>query len=175
MLSQVATRHLISSRTSIPLPWVYDYNTTKDNLLYTPYLCISFIPGRKILEVWIDTLLSICLEDYCLRILTIVAQSIAQLETLNCPKIGSPYRDDQGVLAVGKSSRVSRYSRHLLLHYKAYTSLVICVILISPGVFLQSLLRVEEKFIVSRQGTLYTLFFIIIRIQRLRQLMVLVT
>ncbi|KAM7193819.1 hypothetical protein V8F33_007608 [Rhypophila sp. PSN 637] len=90
MASQEAILRLISVGTTMPVPVVYEFGTTKDNTIGAPYICMRFLPGRKVSEVWLDTSLQTpLLEDRRLRILTSVAKSMAQLKQYNPPMIGS--------------------------------------------------------------------------------------
>ncbi|KAK0732190.1 kinase-like domain-containing protein, partial [Lasiosphaeris hirsuta] len=97
MASQVSTLRLIAAKTKIPVPRVYDYDTTKDNVIGAPYMCMSFIPGRVLTEVWDDPELATPLEERRRRVLEALARSLAELAQLGgFNQIGSLQQGDGG-------------------------------------------------------------------------------
>ncbi|KAM7209875.1 Protein kinase-like domain containing protein [Rhypophila decipiens] len=100
MESQIATLRLIASKTAIPVPQVYAFDTTTSNAIGAPYICMNFIPGQTLATAWFDTTLP-SLEDRRLRILTALAQCLAQLAQFSFPKIGSIHKGENGDLIVG--------------------------------------------------------------------------
>jgi aminoglycoside phosphotransferase (APT) family kinase protein len=44
----------IQDRTTIPLPPIYDFNSTEDNVLGRPYMIQSFVDGSPLSELWFD-------------------------------------------------------------------------------------------------------------------------
>jgi hypothetical protein len=43
-----------STDNTIPLPQVYVINITTSNVIGTPYICISFVPGQMLVTAWLD-------------------------------------------------------------------------------------------------------------------------
>ncbi|KAK5657544.1 hypothetical protein OQA88_3117 [Cercophora sp. LCS_1] len=107
MKSQVATLRLIASETTIPVPQIYDYATTKENEINAPYMCMSYIPGRTVgrtvAQTWYlnDPTILADLEHRQVRTLTTLAQYMAQLSQLRFPGIGSIYEDKDGKHRIG--------------------------------------------------------------------------
>lgn len=99
--SQVDTLRLIASRTAIPVPQVYGFDTTTSNVIGAPYICMSFVPGQTLATAWFDTTHSTPLEDRRLRTLTALSQCLAQLAQFSFPKIGSVHKGENGDLTVG--------------------------------------------------------------------------
>ncbi|KAM7218208.1 hypothetical protein V8F06_006386 [Rhypophila decipiens] len=98
MESQKATLRLIATTTRgfVPVPEVYEFDVTKDNTIGAPYICMRFLPGLKVSEVWKEAS-----EDVRLKILTSVAQSMAQLKQLRAHQIGSLEMDDKWHITTG--------------------------------------------------------------------------
>ncbi|KAK4219502.1 hypothetical protein QBC37DRAFT_410181 [Rhypophila decipiens] len=98
MESQKATLRLIATTTRgwVPVPEVYEFDATKDNTIGAPYICMRFLPGLKVSEVWKEAS-----EDVRLKILTSVAQSMAQLKELRAHQIGSLQMDDKWHVTTG--------------------------------------------------------------------------
>jgi len=99
--SQLATLRLIASKTTIPVPQVYAFDTTTNNAIGAPYICMSFLPGQTVAKTWFDTSLPTSLEDRQLRILSTLARSLAQLARFSFIKIGSLHEGENGNLTVG--------------------------------------------------------------------------
>ncbi|KAI1768010.1 kinase-like protein [Hypoxylon sp. FL1150] len=89
MESQVDTLRLIAQGTTIPVPEVYEFDTTDDNVIGTPYMCISFIPGKRVADVWFEDPETMTREQLRLNILKSLAQSVSQLSRFTFDKIGS--------------------------------------------------------------------------------------
>ncbi|OTB18766.1 hypothetical protein K445DRAFT_8790 [Daldinia sp. EC12] len=87
--SQVATMHLIAQKTSIPIPQVYDFDTTDDNAIGAPYICMSFIPGTPVSQVWFRDTDIMRREELRLNILRSLAGAMAQLSQFTFDKMGS--------------------------------------------------------------------------------------
>jgi hypothetical protein len=101
MESQVSTLRLIATKTTIPVPQVYAFDTTSNNEIGASYICRSFLPGHRAAEVWFDSTLSTTLEDRRLRTLTTLSQALAQLSQFSFPKIGSIHENENGGVIVG--------------------------------------------------------------------------
>lgn len=87
--SQVATLRLIKSQTTIPVPEIYGFDTTCNNEIGAPYICMSFMPGVPVSTAWFDDLDYPRLEARRLRILTSLSRALAQLSKFSFKKIGS--------------------------------------------------------------------------------------
>jgi len=99
--SQVAVMRFISRETKIPVPTVYDFDTGIRNEIGAPYICMSFLPGRTVSEVWFDECGPTPLEHRRISILESVAQAVAQLSSFSFATIGSPYDAGGESLAIG--------------------------------------------------------------------------
>ncbi|KAK6951706.1 hypothetical protein Daesc_006229 [Daldinia eschscholtzii] len=87
--SQVATMHLIAQNTSIPVPQIYDFDTTDYNSIGAPYICMSFIPGTPASQVWFRDSDIMRREELRLNILRSLAGAMAQLSQFTFDKMGS--------------------------------------------------------------------------------------
>ncbi|KAL2023920.1 hypothetical protein VTK56DRAFT_697 [Thermocarpiscus australiensis] len=87
--SQVTTLRLLARETSIPVPEVMAFDTTCDNDIRAPYLCMSFLPGHSVSKAWFDSTGATSLEDRRLRILRTLSVYVAQLSRFRFQKIGS--------------------------------------------------------------------------------------
>ncbi|KAH6886251.1 kinase-like domain-containing protein [Thelonectria olida] len=103
MDSQVATMRLVRNKTKIPVPEIYAYDTSAENKIGAPYICMSFIPGKTVSEVWFEDPDSGTLtrEELRLRILTSLAQTMAKFSGLTFDKIGSIREDASGSTVIG--------------------------------------------------------------------------
>jgi hypothetical protein len=101
--SQVATMRLIRNKTNIPVPEIFAYDTTANNEIGAPYICMSFIPGKRVSEIWFKDPTSGALsrEEFRLRILTDMAQTMTQFSSLTFDKIGSIMEDGSGSMVIG--------------------------------------------------------------------------
>lgn len=91
--SQVDTLRFIAENTTIPVPMIYGFDTSTDNEIGAPYICMSFIPGRTVASCWFDDRLEKQqLEDFRLHILTGLAEISAQFSPFSFDKIGSLFR-----------------------------------------------------------------------------------
>lgn len=101
MESQVATMRLIRNKTRIPVPEIYALDTTDNNEIGAPYLCMSFIPGKPVSEVWFDDLDTLAREELRLRILASLSRTMAQFSCLAFDKMGSIMNDGSGSTIIG--------------------------------------------------------------------------
>ncbi|PTB65132.1 hypothetical protein BBK36DRAFT_1122360 [Trichoderma citrinoviride] len=99
--SQVATLRLIREKTSAPVPEVYAFDTIPNNEIGAPYLCMNFIPGYTVSEVWFDHSAHLPLEELRLNILTSLAQAMAQLSCLAFDSMGSIMEPESSSTAIG--------------------------------------------------------------------------
>lgn len=94
--SQVATMRLIRRKTQMPVPEVYTFDTTNNNEISSPFICMSFIPGETVLHVWLDDSLEETSRDNLrLNILTSIAKRMAQLSSLTFDRIGSIMEEEE--------------------------------------------------------------------------------
>ncbi|KAL2024385.1 hypothetical protein VTK56DRAFT_8196 [Thermocarpiscus australiensis] len=99
--SQVATMRLIRRSASIPVPEVYALDTTSNNEIGAPYVCMSFLPGRRLSDVWFDDSDSMPREKLRLRILTSLSKTMANFFRLEFDKLGSVMEDETGATFIG--------------------------------------------------------------------------
>lgn len=52
LASEASTMLLLKRETTIPLPDVFDFSSTTENILRCPYIIMSFVPGVPLYEVW---------------------------------------------------------------------------------------------------------------------------
>ncbi|RYC80709.1 hypothetical protein BFJ63_vAg16406 [Fusarium oxysporum f. sp. narcissi] len=101
MESQVATMRLIRNKTTIPVPEVYALDTTDNNEIGAPYICMSFIPGKPVSEVWFDHSGTVPREELRLRILANLSRTMAQFSCLAFDQMGSIMEDGSGANVIG--------------------------------------------------------------------------
>ncbi|KAI4858978.1 kinase-like protein [Hypoxylon rubiginosum] len=89
MESQVATLRLIARNTTVPVPQVYDFDTTDDNAIGAPYYCMGWIPGKPVLQVWFEHPKLMSREQFRLNILKSLSQIMPQLSRFTFNKVGS--------------------------------------------------------------------------------------
>ncbi|KAH6954057.1 kinase-like domain-containing protein, partial [Ilyonectria sp. MPI-CAGE-AT-0026] len=98
MESQVATMRLIRNKTTIPVPEIYALDTTDNNEISAPYICMSFIPGKTLSEVWFDHSGTVPREELRHRILTSLSRTMAQFSCLAFDQMGSIMTDGSGAI-----------------------------------------------------------------------------
>ncbi|GKZ28563.1 hypothetical protein AbraIFM66950_009454 [Aspergillus brasiliensis] len=98
MIAKVEMMRFIHKRANIPMPEVYDFNTSSENILGTPYIVESFIPGKLVSDVWFDKSGAMSLDEKRLRILDSVAETMAKLYGFCFDGIGTLGPDDHGDL-----------------------------------------------------------------------------
>ncbi|KAM5354193.1 hypothetical protein ACJ41O_000843 [Fusarium nematophilum] len=105
--SHAATLKFLEQKTpSIPSPRLYQHDTTFDNEISAPYICMSFLPGKNLDQTWYSSG-----DEYRKRALKGVAGFMAQLSQHPFDKIGSIYQDDNGGFYIGPGiSAAPRYS-----------------------------------------------------------------
>ncbi|KAI0403042.1 kinase-like domain-containing protein [Xylaria palmicola] len=89
MESQAATLRLIRSKTTIPVPEIYALDTSVDNEIGAPYLCMSYLPGKTVSKVWFGYEGALPRDEFRLRILTSLSQAMAQLSCFSFDRMGS--------------------------------------------------------------------------------------
>ncbi|KAL7923764.1 kinase-like domain-containing protein [Trichoderma austrokoningii] len=101
MESQVATIRLIRSKITIPVPEIYALDTTDNDDIGAPYMCMGFIPSKPVSEVWFDRSGALPREELRLRILTSLSRNMAQLSCLAFDKMRSIMEDGSGSTVIG--------------------------------------------------------------------------
>lgn len=91
MKSQVATMRLIREKTAFPVPEVYHLDVTSDNEISAPYVCMSFVPGKRVSNVWHSRpgVPNASLQLLRRNILVSVAKAMAELSALSFDSLGS--------------------------------------------------------------------------------------
>ncbi|KAI0897653.1 kinase-like protein [Annulohypoxylon nitens] len=132
--STVATMRFVAKNSSIPVPEVYDFDTTDDNEIQAPYMCISFISGTPVSYAWNNKSIHMPLIQFRQNILRSLAQVMAQFSSFSFDKIGSITSDEansqalapcydwkhteDGALQVVSSGPFDSVSDYLKYHYK---------------------------------------------------------
>ncbi|KAK3935091.1 hypothetical protein QBC46DRAFT_58533 [Diplogelasinospora grovesii] len=96
--SQVTTLRLIASQTSIPVPEIYAFDTTTNNEIEAPYICMNFISGKTVSKAWFDATGPVSLEERRMKILTSLAHLLAQLSQFKFDKIGSLHTNEDDIV-----------------------------------------------------------------------------
>ena len=87
LLSDIQTKALIRSSTSIPIPEVFAWDFSRDNPVGVPYHLEKFVKGRPLAERWTGEWLSD--ESKKMKILRKLAELMSQLHSIHFDKIGS--------------------------------------------------------------------------------------
>ncbi|RFN47676.1 altered inheritance of mitochondria protein 9, mitochondrial [Fusarium flagelliforme] len=75
--SQVATMRLIRKKTKVPVPEVYSFDATDANEINAPFICLEFIPGQTVSDIWLDSRDETFRNQLRLKILTSLAKTMA--------------------------------------------------------------------------------------------------
>ncbi|KAI1390703.1 uncharacterized protein F4822DRAFT_441988 [Hypoxylon trugodes] len=86
--SQVATMRLVA-RITWAVPEVYDYDATDQNAIGAPYICMSFVSGTPVSEVWFKYPEGWEREIFRFNILRTLTEVMAQFSKLSFDRIGS--------------------------------------------------------------------------------------
>lgn len=85
MVCEIATMRLVASRTTIPVPKVFDHDHRDDGPFRYPYMLMSVLPGASPTNH-----LSLCLpDDHKTKVASQLASVIHQLSTITFPQTGS--------------------------------------------------------------------------------------
>lgn len=87
LLSDIQTKALIRSSTSIPIPEVFAWDLSRDNAVGAPYHLEAFVEGLPLAEQWTGEWLSD--EPKKMKILRKLAELMSELHSLHFDKIGS--------------------------------------------------------------------------------------
>ncbi|KAA8914283.1 kinase-like domain-containing protein [Sphaerosporella brunnea] len=93
MLSEILTLRLIRSRTSLPVPDIFDWDVTSRKI-GVPYILMSFLPGTTLDERWTDQ--RWMPEERRVALLRNLAKLMSELHALQFDKIGYLFFDDKG-------------------------------------------------------------------------------
>ena len=102
------TMQLVERETSIPVPHVFDFDTSLHNRVGCPYTFMSYLEGIPAVDVWCNNDVSHeRLHQNRVRMLVDLAKALLQLNEIKLPGIGAPEFDDDGRLT-GVSSWTQR-------------------------------------------------------------------
>ena len=87
LLSDIHSKALIRSCTSIPIPEVFAWDLSRDNPIGVPYHLEAFVEGRSLAERWTGEWLLDELKK--MKVLRRIAEHMSQLHSLHFDKIGS--------------------------------------------------------------------------------------
>ena len=88
MESQVLTMRFIRENTSLPVPFIYEFDATQSNDIAAPYICMSYLRGQPVSDLWFSHD-STDREELRLSILTSLSKTMAQLSGLCFESMGS--------------------------------------------------------------------------------------
>jgi hypothetical protein len=102
MKSHAATLRYIRKKTSVPVPEVYAFDVTTKNIINLPYMCLSFLPGMPLVDLWYDNESQPALQEPLrLNMLSSLAKIMAQFSAFTFDKHGSIFEDTSGEFYVG--------------------------------------------------------------------------
>ncbi|KAF8213563.1 kinase-like domain-containing protein [Mycena galopus ATCC 62051] len=87
MRSDFIAIQLIQSRTTIPIPPIYDFCATPDNPIGRPYMLMESVKGTQLCELWFDPVWFT--EDRRKTVFRSLVGFMSQLRVLEFPSIGS--------------------------------------------------------------------------------------
>ncbi|KAI5858522.1 kinase-like domain-containing protein [Tricharina praecox] len=93
MLSEILTLRLIRSRTAVPVPEIYDWDTTRCKI-GVPYILMTFLPGTSLDRLWFDR--DWATEEMRMHVLGNLARTMSDLHSLRFNEIGSLKFDEKG-------------------------------------------------------------------------------
>ena len=96
LLTDVRTRCLIRSRTTVPIPEVFAWETSIENPVGVPFTLEAFVEGSAVAEKW-----SGMAEGMRLKLLRNLAAIMSELHALRFDKIGALEFGDEGSVQVG--------------------------------------------------------------------------
>ncbi|RAK93705.1 hypothetical protein BO79DRAFT_267978 [Aspergillus costaricaensis CBS 115574] len=100
LIAKVEMMQFIQKRAHFPMPEVYDFDVSSENVLETPYIVESFVPGTLVSDAWFDDSGAMSLDQKRLRILDSVAETMAKLHRFCFDGIGTLGPDVHGDLRV---------------------------------------------------------------------------
>lgn len=84
MASEIATMNFVRSRTTIPIPRVFDYETSSDALSGYPYVLLEYMPGRTCDNILAKTVP----PEYTTKVAKQLANVFFELQNLAFDRIG---------------------------------------------------------------------------------------
>ncbi|KAH7930416.1 hypothetical protein BV22DRAFT_1191246 [Leucogyrophana mollusca] len=87
MRSDMTALKLITTRTSLPVPAIYDFSPVQDNPLGRPYTLMSRVKGTQLAKLWFDP--EWFTPEHRRNVFHSIAENMAQLKILEFPAIGS--------------------------------------------------------------------------------------
>jgi len=88
--AEAQTMRLIRQQTTIPVPEVYAFDSTLDNVLGCPFILMEMLPGNPLYEGWFEHGASqVKLERFRARSLQSIAEAISQLDRFEFEEGGS--------------------------------------------------------------------------------------
>ncbi|PYH56288.1 uncharacterized protein BO96DRAFT_456817 [Aspergillus niger CBS 101883] len=100
LVAKVEMMRFIQKRAHFPMPEVYDFDASPENILGTSYIIESFIPGTLVSDAWFDNSGTMTLDQKRLRILDCVAETMAKLHRFCFDGISTLGPDVHGDLRV---------------------------------------------------------------------------
>ncbi|KAK8208169.1 kinase-like domain-containing protein [Phyllosticta capitalensis] len=91
--SQALTMKWIQANLHIPIPAVLAYDVTHDNMINHPYILMSYLPGKRVCEVWHGRY-GLELEEKRKKILESIAHTAAELSYFTFSKSGMFHFDN---------------------------------------------------------------------------------
>lgn len=106
MKSQIATLRFVKNNTSIPVSEVLEHDVDNKTEISAPFVCLSFIEGKGMLDVWFDNTgtesRSAALENRRHNILKTMAMCFSQLSLTSFKDMGCLFENDDGSVFVGE-------------------------------------------------------------------------
>ena len=97
LLCEAQTMRLLRSKTTIPVPEVYAFNTSVDHPLGCAFILMEYIDAIPAQEIWFDaSLTQAALEQVRGRILRDLASAMSQLSIFEYEQRGSPTLNERG-------------------------------------------------------------------------------
>ncbi|KAJ8132736.1 hypothetical protein O1611_g889 [Lasiodiplodia mahajangana] len=90
MLSEIATMKLIKERTTVPLPQVFDFETSADQPFGYPYILMEYLGGRTLASGLATTIP----RQYHTKVAKQLANVFAELQNLTFSRIGRIWRGE---------------------------------------------------------------------------------
>ncbi|KAI9146760.1 putative RNA-directed DNA polymerase from transposon BS [Paramyrothecium foliicola] len=103
LLCEVHTMAVIRERSQLPVPEVYGYEASCDNIARIPFILMEFIPGHTIMDSFGGYALhkGQVPTEHKRKLQTAIADIQAQLSAIRFPKLGRIIKSPDGVYSVG--------------------------------------------------------------------------
>lgn len=97
LASEARTMQMLERETSIPIPTVYAFDTSPDNVLLAPFILMKGLGGRPLYHLWFNSEVpKACLEHFRVKTLQSLAGAMAQLNKFTLNTGGSLVFDSGG-------------------------------------------------------------------------------